>query len=459
MLEDVQDFILKGLLENKTYFRNVIKNIKSNHFDEGRSDLIDIVYSHFKKYDNIPTYDIIKTHLKKQKGVISDERLKVIIRSLKKAKSLDLNDYDWLLDETKLYVRNKSVEDLLQDGATYLYSEETKNKISLEGIHNKMQDIVSLSWDEDLGIEFNDMLQFDEVYDKLETITKRVPTGIRALDDAIGGGIETNTSALYVFTGSAGGGKSLTLSNIAVNGIKSGYNVIYLSFELVEQQLRKRIDSTFSEMDISNIISNRSKLKEKIQNIHSNNKIGRLFIKEYPTGSCSVIDIENYISKLKLQKDFIPDIVVVDYLGIMRPLDLKTNSNSYEKTKIVCEELRSLSGKYKVPFISAAQLNRGGTGVEKVGLDNIADSMGIAHTSDLVVALTTTDELKEDDKIRFEVLKSRISRDGDIGYFQINYKNLKIENPDSPIDQEDKLKEVLNKHKQKKIKNSGGSIK
>jgi replicative DNA helicase len=454
LLENIQDFIVKGLLEDREYFRNVIGNITTDHFDDGRSDIIDMVKDYFKTYDNIPTYDVLKNTLRKNKDTLNRKKLEMIVNHLKKSKSLEMSDAKWLLDETKVFVRNKSVESLLFTGAEYVENND-KSGITIEGIHRSMQDIVGMTWDENLGIEFADTLQFDEVYDQLETITKRVPTGIRSLDDEIGGGIEINTSSLCVMCGSAGAGKSMFLQNIAVNAIKSGHNVVYLSFELVETQLRKRMDSTFSGIDITKLIKSREVLKEKITKMYETGDIGRMFIKEYPTGTCTILDIENYISKLKLQKDFVPDMIIVDYLGIMKPLDLGGQSNSYEKTKRVCEELRGYSGKIKVPIISASQLNRGGVAQESVGLDNIADSMGIAHTADLVLALTTTDQLKEDNKLRFEVLKSRLSRTGGVGYFQIDWDTLTIRNEDEDTAQDEQLKEMLNRKKEKKAKGSG----
>lgn len=455
MLENIQDFIIKGLLEDREYFRSVIKNIKEDHFDDGRSDIVVMVKDYFRTYDNIPTYDIIKSTLQKTKDKINKEKLKLIVSSLHKAKSLERSDDNWLLDETKTFVKNKSVEELLFSGADYL--ENNKGKDTIEGIHKRMENIVGMSWDENLGIEYGDMSQLDDVYDHLENVAERVPTGIKVLDDEIGGGIETNTSSLLTVVGGAGGGKSLFLQNIAVNAIKSGHNVIYLSFELVESQLRKRIDSTFSQIDISKIIKSRKVLKDTIRNSYSNGKTGRMFIKEYPTGTCTTIDIENYISKLKLQKDFVADIIIVDYLGIMRPNDIGGSSNSYERTKVVCEELRGLSGKLKTPVLSASQLNRSGIGQESVGLDNIADSMGIAHTADLVLSLTTNDQLKQDDKIRFEILKSRLSKTGGFGYFTIDYRTLTILNEGNETKQDEELKDVLERHKEKKkLKNSGG---
>lgn len=376
---------------------------------------------------------------------------------------------------------------------------------------------------------------------------------------------------------------TLFLQNITANAIKANRNVVYLSFEITENNLRKRIDSTFSDLDIKNIVHNREKLRNKIKKLYETQEIGRLFIKEYPTGSCTVLDIENYLNKLKLQKNFVPDLVIVDYLGIMKPLATTKNTNSYERTKVVCEELRGLSGKYRIPFFSATQVNRclsldskvniegigdidigeikegdkilTNTGyapvktvypitkqkcykiktksgkeiicsakhifptkegdktleqgldigdvlytkgykedeivsIEEVGyedtidieldnedrvfyannilthnsgyntedgpkLDNISDSMGIAHTCDLMISLSQPESLKEDNKIRFEVLKSRLSKTGDIGYFKIDYERLKIVNEESDTERNDKLNDMLEKHKNKQAKKGG----
>ena len=456
MKEDVEQFIVKGLIEDREYFRNVVNNLDADHFDETNKNIVNIIKGHFHKYDTIPTYDVMVTTLRGMRETMNKDLFADIVTGLKFIKKLEVGQDEWLLDETKNFVKNKAMEALLFRGAEYI-EDPNDEKNDMGQIYKDMESIVSMSWDEDLGIEYGDLLQFDEVYDDLESISQRIPTGISALDDAIGGGIETNTSALYVACGGSGVGKTIFLQNIASNAIKANRNVIYLSFEITEKQLRKRIDGTFCEEDLSRIISMRAKVKEKIKDMYATGTVGRLFIKEYPTGSCNAIDIENYVSKLKMQKDFEPDLIVVDYLGIMKPMNSGKNSNSYERTKMVCEELRSLSGKLKVPVFSASQLNRSGYNGDNPGLDNISDSMGIAHTADLVISLVQPEELKEDNKIRFEVLKSRLSRTGDVGYFTIEYDHLKIINErESEEKQDSDIASMVKKHKEKKTIKSNG---
>ena len=71
---------------------------------------------------------------------------------------------------------------------------------------------------------------------------------------------------------------------------------------------------------------------------------------------------------------------------------------------------------------------------EDAGMENVADSMGINHTADLIIGLTQPEEFKEENKVKFEVYKSRISKTGDRGFFKIDYDKLKIVNEDISVD-------------------------
>jgi RecA/RadA recombinase len=349
--------------------------------------------------------------------------------SLFKAKDLEFDsnkESDWLFDETKQFVNDKAVFKVLQDGVIEL-NKEDEQKRDLGSIAVKMQKAISIDWDDDLGFEYSDMLQFDERYDRLSDSTRRIPTGISQIDEAIGGGFPGQTKFLALFAGSAGLGKTLILGNTAVNGVKQGKNVLYITFEISQDELGKRVDSAFTGLSIANITGMREEVKRRIKDEYETGKMGRLFIKEYPPSSVNANEVEAFITQLKLKRDFTPDIIVLDYLGIMKPISNDV-SNSYEKGKFVSEELRTLSSKLNCPILSATQYNRSGYNKESVDLDAMADSMAIAHTADLVISLTQTDDDSENSQVRFEVTKSRISKKGTRGIMDINYDTLKVEN-------------------------------
>jgi archaellum biogenesis ATPase FlaH len=453
---DIQKFIVKGVLENKSFFVKVINNLQADYFTEEYNPIVKAISKYHQKYDKIPNYTVVSTIL--SSADYQTSLMDKINNSLFGAKDLDFDpkkEVDWLFDETKQFINDRAVFKVLQEGAHELNKDE--NKRDYGDIANKMQKATSIDWDEDLGFEYSDLIELDERYDRLSDSTKRIPTGIGKIDEAIGGGILGETKFLALFAGSAGLGKTLILGNTAVNAVKDGKNVLYVTFEISQDELGKRMDSAFTGLSIANITKMRDEVKRRITDEYSTGKMGRMIIKEYPPSSVNANEVEALINQLRMKRDFKPDIVVLDYLGIMKPIATNV-ANSYEKGKFVSEELRALSSRLNCPIFSATQYNRSGYNKESVDLDAMADSMAIAHTADLVISLTQTEEDSENSIVRFDITKSRVSKKGTKGKIQVNYETLKVENEGEKTDEEvssviDKLKNVKS---EEKIKNTSG---
>jgi hypothetical protein len=114
------------------------------------------------------------------------------------------------------------------------------------------------------------------------------------------------------------------------------------------------------------------------------------------------------IEELRIKKNFIPDVVYVDYLGnLWHLLDIKSstgiNTNTYYGS--VAEELRALGQFYNIPVVSSIQTNRSGSTNSDLGLTDIADSFSIAMAADLVIGIVTNDELAALNQMLFVILK------------------------------------------------------
>jgi hypothetical protein len=59
----------------------------------------------------------------------------------------------------------------------------------------------------------------------------------------------------------------------------------------------------------------------------------------------------------------------------------------YKDGLSVSEELRALSYKYKVPFLSAVQSNSEGMANESIDMQHVSESRGIVHTADFLSAI------------------------------------------------------------------------
>jgi len=138
---------------------------------------------------------------------------------------------------------------------------------------------------------------------------------------------------------------------------------------------------------------------------------GRLKIKEYPTSMATVNHFRFLLNELKLKKNFVPDIIYVDYLNICASSRYKSGSavGSYTIVKAIAEELRGLAVERRVPIVTATQVNRSGFKNSDIDLENTSESFGIPATADLMLALVTSEELEELGQLMIKQLKNRYS--------------------------------------------------
>jgi hypothetical protein len=136
---------------------------------------------------------------------------------------------------------------------------------------------------------------------------------------------------------------------------------------------------------------------------------GKLIIKEYPTASAHSGHFRALIEELKVKRDFMPELVVIDYINICASARMKMGSsvNSYTFIKSIAEELRGLAVEYNLPILSATQTNRQGYDNSDVDLSNVSESTGLAATADLMIALIRSEQLDELDQIMIKQLKNR----------------------------------------------------
>lgn len=214
----------------------------------------------------------------------------------------------------------------------------------------------------------------------------------------------------------SGGGKSLAMCDVAASHLRRGKNVLYITLELAEERIAERIDANLMNVEVNRIKEmSRDEYITKIDNIAAKSH-GKLFIKEYPPGSAHAGHFRALIEELKVKKNFVPDIIYIDYLGICASSRVKMNGsmNSYSYLKYVSEELRGLGVEFDVPVVTAGQVNRSGFATSDFDLTSISDSMGIVHTCDLILGIIRTEELDELGQIMWKQLKNRF---GDIGYY------------------------------------------
>jgi len=205
-----------------------------------------------------------------------------------------------------------------------------------------------------------------------------------------------------------GVGKSMWLCHHAAHCLAQNNNVLYITCEMAEERIAERIDANLLDTDISDLkLLGKDKYDKKIENLKQTVK-GKLIIKEYPTATATANHFRSLLEELKLKKNFIPDVIFIDYLNICASARLKGgNIGSYFLVKSIAEELRGLAVEHNVPLFTATQVNRGGYSNSDMGLEDTSESFGLPQTADFMFALISTEELEELNQILVKQLKNR----------------------------------------------------
>lgn len=203
-------------------------------------------------------------------------------------------------------------------------------------------------------------------------------------------------------------GKSLGLVHLGRHyAMNLGMNVVYCSFEMGENIVGKRVDAGAMKMSMDDFGLMTPKVySKKIDAIKKKTK-GSYHFKQFPTAGANVTHIRNWLRELELKKGIRPDVIIIDYLGIMLSSRLKSSDHSYSWVKSIAEECRGLMIEYNAVGWSAAQTNREGNNTLELDLNHVGESAGLSHTVDFMMAAAESEELAQQGKQVIRQLKSR----------------------------------------------------
>lgn len=404
-----EETIITNLIYNEEYFRKVFPYLKEDYFEDNTLRKIFSTYSEYvENYKDIPSTEALKISLEKRKD-FSDDEYKLALNTVDSLK-LKENKIEFLFNETEKFCQDRDLFNAIRRSITIL---DGKDKELDKGAIPKMiSDSLGISFNTSIGHDF--LEDFETRYDFYHKVEERIETDIDLLNKIIKGGFPKKS--LSVFLATTGGGKSLLKCHIASTCLMYGKNVLYITMEMAEERIAQRIDANLLDITLDELEQMPKDVYErKIHRIKSKTT-GQLIIKEYPTGSAHAGHFRHLIDELRLKKNFVPDIIFIDYLNICASFRIRgNNANSYTIVKSIAEEIRGLAMEFNVPIISSSQFNRAAYGSSDVDLENTSESIGLAYTCDLILALITSEELDEMGQIMIKQLKNRW---GDLSYYR-----------------------------------------
>ena len=199
------------------------------------------------------------------------------------------------------------------------------------------------------------------------------------------------------------------MCHMASANLLEGKNVLYITMEMAEEKIAERIDANLLNVSLEELIDLPKQMYDKKIDRVKGKTSGKLIVKEYPTASAHVGHFRHLLNELRLKRQFMPDIIYIDYLNICMSHRIKTGSNvnSYTLIKSIAEELRGLAVEKNLPILSATQTTRSGFTNSDLGLEDTSESFGLPATADFMFALISTEELEDLNQIMVKQLKNR----------------------------------------------------
>jgi len=328
------------------------------------------------------------------------------------------------IKERNLVVLQRKLEDALDsgnledaEGALHAYSEVKQVEIVATDLMHDANKIIA-AYSEDKG----DLLKLPG-----------------ALGDMIG---PLSRGDDMLVLGESGTGKSFVSLQIAYDAVKKGLSVLYVNCENTDRQMIRRIYSNMSgcakedktvdfpyfspfQKEYSsddgeakvvtwNIAYKKKELKgpdldkNSVDTFLKNRRLdsngGQFMLMSFAPKELTVRGLEHELDNLRDYKNFIPDVLIVDYGDLMRP----ENSREDKRTQIdsIYLGLRSIALGRDLLLISPVQSNRAGYGRD-VSKANMAENIGNVNHASVIIGLNHTPEEKEKGITRIKILKNR----------------------------------------------------
>lgn len=405
----IEDSILNNLIHNEEFAKTVLPFLKQEYFTtQAEKFILEEIQKFNNNYYKAPTIDSLRIDLSNRID-IGQTDLNECNNLLDAYGSHDKVDTSWLIDKSEKFCKDRAIYNAIQESIYIMDS----SKATADSIPSILSDALAVSFDSHVGHDYiND---FEKRYEFYHRVEEKIPFDLDIFNKITGDGLPKKTLSCVI--SGPGGGKSLFMCHHAASVLSRGKNVLYITMEMAEERIAERIDANLFNVNIKDLKHmDKQSYENKIDRIKAKTQ-GQLIIKEYPTGNAHAGHFDSLIRELKMKRDFVPDLVIIDYLNICssRRIKMGGSVNTYSYVKFIAEELRSLAIQHDVPILTATQTNREGITASDMDMTNTSESIGLPQTLDFFFALIRTEEL---DGLRQILVKQLKNRYNDPAYYK-----------------------------------------
>ena len=350
IFSSVKTLIYKGMLANPITLRN--------HFENQNDDI------------NIPDY-LIKVTKFATSSRQSIEYSKIIYDMYVRRELIRISEN--IIDNAKIKDLNISGQAIIESSEKILYDLAEKGSLnsSLIKFDNAIRQTVEMA---------------SNAFKNDEGIVG-VPTGLRDLDDRLGG---LHKSDLIIIAGRPSMGKTALATNIAFHAAQQiqakGHKgtIAFFSLEMSSEQLSTRILAEQSRIKSNDIRRGKISEEQLEQFINVSKNISELPLYIDETPAISIAALSNRARRIKRLYGL--DMIVIDYIQLMKA-SMAFKEGRVQEISEITQGLKALAKELSIPVVALSQLSRA---VEqrddkKPQLSDLRESGSIEQDADVVM--------------------------------------------------------------------------
>lgn len=399
----LEQIILKNLIQKEDFMKKVLPFLREDYFSNQEDRLLFKEVADFiLKYNQQPTFDALSIEIDNIRGG-TDDTIKSIQETLKELKKdEESTNEQWLVDSTEKFCQEKAIYNAIIQSLEIMNG---KGKHDKGAIPELLSDALAITFDPNVGHDF--LEQTEERFEYYHRHVEKLPFDIEVFNKSTKNGVSKKT--LNLIMGGVHTGKTLFLCHLSAGYLVQGKSVLYITLEMAEEEIAKRIEANTLNISIDDLlVLSKDMYDKKIDKLKQKTQ-GKLIIKEFPATSATVVHIKSLLNELRLKKNFVPDVIMIDYLNLMASSRIRASGaqDTYTYVKSIAEEVRGLAQQTALPVWSATQLNRSGYNSSDPDMTDTAESFGLPATLDLQWVLVASEQMKALNQIMVKQLKNR----------------------------------------------------
>lgn len=409
-----QHMLLSYLNTNHKLWIRCSPILEQSYFDKELQPVVELMRSFEKQNQKMPNRLVVNADT----GVSLDE-------------PDDADDpyvEEFISTRVEEFCRQRAAEEFLWEASEII--DEDRTRSTMAHLVAEMGKIASITVKQDLGYEVHrDAETLLAIAEKSDAL----PTGFTFLDNALNGGV-TNPSYNLV-SAASGQGKSIMLQNLAVNYARQGHNVVFITLELPEFMIEKRMTAMMTETDINDIYRNMPNILNKLRREARRN--GKIQVKRMPMNGTTVADIRAYVAELIADTGEEWDHIVVDYVDLMKPVEPGIRAdNIHLSDQAVSVEMYDWTHEpnHTKTIWSASQQTKGAKEEKDARQSAVSGGVGKVNTADNLLILKRTIEDIHDERVWVFIEKGRGGGQGKRLPFRWDKKTMRMSNPDEMLE-------------------------